>query len=131
MDPPGFAPGFSACGAGVFLLDDEPVLSPEVHVGDLPARHAPKDLNPDQLGWNQPCCQLHQGRVLCCRTAEAVGLEPTTAKPRPVFKTGSSSGRMTSVSFVEPSCGGWNRNNIKTFRASRPTVERPRIGFYF
>ena len=26
VDPPGFAPGFPACGAGVFLLDDEPVL---------------------------------------------------------------------------------------------------------
>ena len=37
---------------------------------------------------------LHQGRVL---QAEAVGLEPTTAEPRPVFKTGSSSSRMTSV----------------------------------
>ncbi len=33
-------------------------------------RHAPKDLNPDQLGWNQPCCQLHQGRVLCLLAAE-------------------------------------------------------------
>ena len=27
-------------------------------------RHAPKDLNPDQLGWSQPCCRLHQRRVL-------------------------------------------------------------------
>jgi hypothetical protein len=24
VDPPGVAPGFPACGAGVFLLDDEP-----------------------------------------------------------------------------------------------------------
>ena len=39
-----------------------------------------------------------------------------------VFKTGSSSGRMTSVR----SCGSWNRTNIKTFRASRPTVRRSR-----
>ena len=30
-----------------------------------------------------------------------MGLEPTTAKPRPVFKTGSSSGRMTSVHSIK------------------------------
>jgi hypothetical protein len=39
-----------------------------------------------------------------------------------VFKTASSSGRMTSV----VSCGSWNRTNIRTFRASRPTVRRSR-----
>ena len=44
-----------ACDAGIFLLDDEPILSPEVYASELPARHAPKDLNPDQLGWNQSC----------------------------------------------------------------------------
>ena len=73
--------------------------------------------------------------------AEAVGLEPTSGHdPPPVFKTGSSSGRMTSVFFTtpdagrdktgcgqldcgeilpvakvlslsRPSCGGWNRTN--------------------
>src|SRR5688500_7564143 len=26
----------------------------------------------------------------------------------------------------QESCGGWNRTNIKTFKASRPTVRRPR-----
>ena len=26
--------------------------------------HAPKASNPDRLGWNQTCFQLHQGRVL-------------------------------------------------------------------
>ncbi len=37
-------------------------------------------------------------RVTCRRQAEAVGLEPTSGlHPPPVFKTGSSSGRMTSV----------------------------------
>ena len=74
-------PDLQACGAGVFLLDHEPV------------------------------------------EAEAVGLEPTSRSARPtVFKTVSSSGRMTSVC----SCGSWNRTNIKTFRASRPTVRRSR-----
>ena len=28
------------------------------------------------------------------------------------------------------SCGGWNRTNIKTFRASHPTVRRPRSKFF-
>ena len=43
-------------------------------------------------------------------SAEAVGLEPTSGfHPPPVFKTGSSSGRMTSVS-----CGGWNRTRAPT-----------------
>jgi hypothetical protein len=46
--------------------------------------------------------------------------------PPPVFKTGSSSSRMTSDAFVPASCGGWNRTNIKTFRASHPAVRRPR-----
>jgi hypothetical protein len=78
-----------------------PVIHPSCFCLHPSQRHAPKDLNPDQLGWNQPCCQLHQGRVLCLRAAEAVGLEPTTAKPRPVFKTGSSSGRMTSVHSIK------------------------------
>ena len=44
--------------------------------------------------------------------AEAVGLEPTSgAWPPPVFKTGSSSGRMTSVRL---SSGGWNRTRAPT-----------------
>ena len=55
------------------------------------------------------------------KQAEAVGLEPTSGCwPPPVFKTGSSSGRMTSVAVK--SCGGWNRTNMKTFRASHPAV---------
>ena len=85
VDPPGVAPGSPACGAGVVLLDHEPVSTPEVRDSRPPARHAPKDLNPDQLGWNQPCCQLHQGRVLCRRPAEAVGLEPTNGLCRRLF----------------------------------------------
>ena len=57
VDSPGVAPGFPACGAGVFLLDHEPILS----------ERKPWDSNPQ------------------------VAVRP------PVFKTGSSSGRMTSV----------------------------------
>ena len=76
MDPPRLALGFPACGAGVLLLDDEPVVSPEVHASAPPARHAPKDLNPDQLGWNQSCYRYTRDTHL--RTAEAVRLELTS-----------------------------------------------------
>ena len=48
----------------------------------------------------------HEPPFVDWNRAEAVGLEPTRALPLPVFKTGSSSGRMTSSS-----CGGWNRTN--------------------
>ena len=46
-------------------------------------------------------------------SAEAVGLEPTSEfYPPPVFKTGSSSGRMTSKSFVSTTyCGGRSRTS--------------------
>ena len=65
-----------ACDAGIFLLDDEPILSPEGHASELPARHAPKDLNPDQLGWNQSCYRYTRDTHLS--TAEAVRLELTS-----------------------------------------------------
>ncbi len=89
VDSPGIAPESPACGAGVFLLDDEPVVAPE---------------------------------------AEAVGLEPTSgAWPPPVFKTGSSSGRMTSVIGSHQSSGGWNRTNglLVQSQASLPTATAP------
>ena len=96
MDPPGVAPGSPACDAGVFLLDDEPVLSPKVHVSDLSARHAPKDLNPDQLGWNQSCCRYTRDTHLIVSGSRETRTHKSRSRP-PVFKTGSSSGRMTSV----------------------------------
>ena len=125
MDPPGVAPGSPACGAGVVLLDHEPVSSPEVRDSRPPARHAPKDLNPDQLGWNQPCCQLHQGRVLCRRAAEAVGLEPTSGSAATCFQD-----RL----LIRPddfrastSSGGWNRTNglLVQSQASLPAATTP------
>ena len=96
------------CGTDVFLLDHEPILSPKVHVSDLPARHAPKDLNPDQLGWNQSCyrytrdtylnfsgsrgTRTHNGSAAACfqnrflirpddfrLQAAGVGIEPTAS----------------------------------------------------
>ena len=104
MDPSGVAAGFPACDTSVLLLDDEPILSPEVHASELPARHAPKDLNPDQLGWNQSCYRYTRDTHLSNSGSDQSGCAdrcPTrTHKSRwrpPVCKTGSSSGRMTSV----------------------------------
>ena len=57
--------------------------------------------------------------------AEAVGLEPTSGcTPPPVFKTGSSSSRMTSTFR---SSGGWNRTNdlLGQSQASLPTATAP------
>ena len=96
MDSPGLAPGSPACDASVFLLDDEPFLSPKVHVSDLSARHAPKDLNPDQLGWNQSCCRYTRDTHLSVSGSRETRTHKSRLRP-PVFKTGSSSGRMTSV----------------------------------
>ena len=85
-------------------------------------KHAPKDLNPDQLVWNQACC--HSTRGVCCFSGSR---ETRTHKPRsrpPVFKTGPSSSRMTSVVV---SCGSWNRTNglLVQSQASLPTATTP------
>ena len=47
--------------------------------------------------------------------------------PPPVFKTGSSSGRMTSVDNAFKSSGGWNRTNglLVQSQASLPTATAP------
>jgi hypothetical protein len=47
--------------------------------------------------------------------AEAVGLEPTTVFTAPVFKTGPSSGRVTSKS-----CGGRNRTCVWAINSRHP-----------
>jgi hypothetical protein len=38
---------------------------------------------------------------------------------------------VSSCWTMSPSCGSWNRTNIKTFRASRPTVRRSRNCCFF
>ena len=96
MDPPRLALGFPACGAGVLLLDDEPISSPEVHASEPPSRHAPKDLNPDQLGWNQSCCRYTRDTQLNFSGSRETRTHKSRSRP-PVFKTGSSSSRMASV----------------------------------
>jgi hypothetical protein len=96
VDPPGVAPGFPACDTSVLLLDDEPMLSPKVRTSDLPARHAPKDLNPDQLGWNQSCYRYTRDTHLSNSGSRETRTHKSRSRP-PVFKTGPSSSRMTSV----------------------------------
>ena len=95
MDSRRVAPRSPVCGTGVFLLDDEPILSPKVHASDLSARHAPKDLNPDQLGWNQSCCRYTRDTHLIVSGSRETRTHKSRSRP-PVFKTGSSSGRMAS-----------------------------------
>ena len=121
MDSPGLAPGSPACDASVFLLDDEPFLSPKVHASDLAARHAPKDLNPDQLGWNQSCYRYTRDTHSIVSGSRETRTHKSRSRP-PVFKTGSSSGRMASVS-----CGSWNRTNglLVQSQASLPTATTP------
>ena len=64
MDPPGVAPGSPTCDAGIFLLDDEPVL-----------------VERKQTNAERRCPDSNS--------------QATTSPPG--FRTGSSSGRMTSV----------------------------------
>jgi hypothetical protein len=64
--------------------------------------------------------------------AEAVGLEPTIRHRRtPVFGTGPSSGRMTSVQLrIDLNCGGWNRTSGLQVQslASLPAATAPHQG---
>src|SRR4051812_29997340 len=63
--------------------------------------------------------------------AEAVGLEPTSGpRPPPVFKTGPSSGRVTSVRAFRQSSGGWNRTSGLRVQsaASLPPATAPDSG---
>ena len=103
VNPLGLAPRLPACDAGVLLLDDEPDTVRKVRFRDPCLRHAPKDSNPDQLGWNQSCCQLHQGRTIL--SGRRGTRTPKRLAPPPVFKTGSSSGRMPSTCQVAPGVG--------------------------
>ena len=77
-------------------MDDEPISTPEVHASDLPARHAPKDSNPDRLGWNQSCYRYTRDTQLKFSGSRETRTHKSRWRP-PVFKTGSSSGRMASV----------------------------------
>ena len=117
VESPGVAPGSLACGASVVLLDHDPMFFPAEAVGLEPTsgrvcRRLPSKQVPHQFGWLP---------LSLFTKAEAVGLEPTSGfRPPPVFKTGL---------LIRPdgfrsrqSCGGWNRTNMKTFRASHPAV---------
>ena len=115
VDPPGVAPGFPACGAGVVLLDHEPERWASVR-----ARHAPKDLNPDQLGWSQPCC--HYTRDVCCRR------KPWDSNPQADCAAACFQDRfLIQPDDFRASCGSWNRTNdlLVQSQASLPTATVP------
>ncbi len=94
VESPGVAPGSPACGAGVVLLDHDPnvVVSgsrgARTHKRQTCRRLLSKQV-PQPFGWLP---------LSLFTKAEAVGLEPTDgSQPSPVFRTGSSSGRMASI----------------------------------
>ena len=93
VESPGVAPGSPACDAGVVLLDHDPMFFQAEAVGLEPTS-----------GISAAAC--FPSRFLTSSDdfryrltkAEAVRLELTSgSSPPPVFKTGSSSGRMASV----------------------------------
>ena len=122
VESPGVAPGSPACGAGVFLLDHDPnVFYAAEAVGLEPTNGiSAAACFPSRFLNHSDGFRYHVAK------AEAVGLEPTSGSaPPPVFRTGSSSGRMASIvklrrlesNRAPPRSGG-----PKTFRASHPTV---------
>ena len=76
-------------------------------------RHAPKDLNPDRLGWNQLCCQLHQGHTF------VVQRKPWDSNSQIAIATTCFQNRLRAPTegwsqpddFRPLSCGSWNRTN--------------------
>ncbi len=84
-------------------------------------KHAPKDLNPDQLGWNQSCSHYTRD---AWKSAEAVGLEPTSGLAADCFQ---DSVLIRPDDFRSSSCGSWNRTNglLVQSQASLPTATTP------
>ena len=89
MESPGIAPGSSACDAGVFLLDHDPLFVQAEAVGLEPTSGmSAAACFPSRFLTNSD--DFHQ--------AETVRLELTSGcSPPPAFKAGPSSGRMASI----------------------------------
>jgi hypothetical protein len=104
MIPDGLEPSFSGCRPEVVAAGPRDQIEKWTHRESHPD---PRFAGPMSSCWTMSPFVL--------QSAEAVGLEPTTVVTAPVFKTGSSSSRMTSVS----SCGSWNRTSASGFRAQR------------
>lgn len=74
-------------------------------------------------------CHRHN---LQCRTGKRrQPVEPALVRPVSICRGGRWSDRHAERRAAEPpgraaSCGGWNRTNVETFRASHPATERPR-----
>ena len=100
-----------------------PILCRRFAFCDPSSRHAPKDSNPDQLGWNQSCCHYTRDAYL---SAEGENSNPNRLAPPPVFKTGSSFGRMPSTCQQAPGVG--IEPTASWFRARRHYQQQlPRI----
>lgn len=69
---------------------------------------------------------LHQRRVRGRRRAEAEGLEPPSGSCTATCFRDRLLIRPDGFQFRPTSCGGWNRTNIGTFRASHPAIGPPR-----
>ena len=100
MIPDGLEPSLPGCRPGVVAAGPRDRVASNTHYEKWTHRESHPDLR--FAGPASSCWTMSP-----CLSAEAVGLEPTNGfHPPPVFRTGSSSGRMTSIS-----CGGWNRTN--------------------
>ena len=84
-------------------------------------KHAPKDLNPDQLGWNQSCCRYTRD---ACVSAEGEGLEPPSGLAAPCFQDRFL---IRPDAFRKQAPGGWNRTNglLVQSQASLPAATTP------
>ena len=115
VESPGVAPGSPACDAGVVLLDHDP-CSPSGSRGTRThKRHVCRRLLskqvPHQFGWLP---------LSLFAKAEAVRLELTSGSSTATCFQGRLLIRPDG--FRCSSCGGWNRTNMKTFKASHPAV---------
>jgi hypothetical protein len=93
------------------------------------SKHAPKDLNPDQLGWNQPCCRLHQGRVFVSGSCGGRNRTfVTTVQSRLVRASTGPTAVFGSINVIAVfSSGGRNRTYglLVQSQASLPTATTP------
>ena len=115
VESPGVAPESPACHAGVFLLDHDPNAFSAEAVGLEPtsdmfaAACFPSRFLNHSDGFRY---QSHQGGSRETRTHKRLSAA-TCFQDRALIQPDG---------FRLSSCGGWNRTNMKTFRASHPAV---------
>ena len=115
VESPGVAPGSPACGAGVVLLDHDPNVFEAEAVGLEPtsgmsaAACFPSRFLNHSDGFRYRCSPRRK---------------PWDSNPQAVLSRHLFSRQAPHPAGWLPlsSCGGWNRTNMKTFRASHPAV---------